>query len=140
MIRERRGDNMNLFHKEGKVQEKTNQTENLIREYAFLDMGKLYGVLDSRPSGLTEEEAEEKLDEFGENEIEIDSKNNMFTRLIEAIINPFINSSLSFPESPTVKYFGFAPLAKTSLILTIAAFLPSCFGVIRFGEVGSKIK
>lgn len=60
-----------------------------IRAYAFLEEEKLLSRLSSKKGGLTQEEAEERLEEFGPNVITAGTRDTALHRLREAVINPF---------------------------------------------------
>ncbi len=72
---------------------KSNQLEHQIemrlKSLAFLDETLLFKELDSEQLGLTEEKAEDKLEENGKNIIEGSRRKSTFKRLLEPIINPF---------------------------------------------------
>ncbi len=71
------------------VQEKQHHTEETLRSFAFLSETELLARLTSTPAGLTTEEAETRLDEFGKNQITAGNKITALHRLREAVINPF---------------------------------------------------
>ncbi|MDR2505115.1 MAG: magnesium-translocating P-type ATPase [Oscillospiraceae bacterium] len=71
------------------IQENRRQSEELIREDAALVIDELYAKLASRPSGLTEEESDEALSEYGANKITAGKHDTVWRRLREATINPF---------------------------------------------------
>jgi Mg2+-importing ATPase len=71
------------------IQKNRNDTEKKLRAYAFLEEEKLLSSLSATKTGLTNEEAEERQDEFGANVITAGKKDTMLHRLREAVINPF---------------------------------------------------
>lgn len=71
------------------AEEKKQNIEQEIRKKAFQNLDVLFENLSTRQSGLTTEEAEEKLEKFGKNVITIGTKDTAFHRLKEAVINPF---------------------------------------------------
>ena len=73
------------------MQKKENKrsAEKIITEYAKKDINELFSELNSRETGLNQIEADERLEEYGKNIIDIQNSNNLFERLKEAIINPF---------------------------------------------------
>ena len=79
----------NKKNRSRQIQENKHTTEIKLRSYAFMTKEELLIHLSSANTGLTNEEAEKRQDEFGENVITIDNKNTMISRLKEAIINPF---------------------------------------------------
>lgn len=60
-----------------------------IRAYAFLEEEELLTRLSAKKGGLTQEEAEERQEEFGPNVITAGSRDTALHRLREAVINPF---------------------------------------------------
>ncbi|MDR0839774.1 MAG: magnesium-translocating P-type ATPase [Christensenellaceae bacterium] len=71
------------------IQKNKNESEALLRSYAFMESGALYEALSSSPQGLTAEMAEEMQDEHGKNIITAGNHNSVWHRLREAVINPF---------------------------------------------------
>jgi Mg2+-importing ATPase len=71
------------------IQKNRLDTEKKLRAYAFLEEKMLLSTLSASKTGLTNEEAQEKQDEFGANVITAGNKDTMLHRLREAVINPF---------------------------------------------------
>lgn len=73
------------------TQQKKNRLfkEEEIRSYAFMEEAELFRELSANKTGLTQEEAEERLEEFGPNVITAGKKDTALHRLREAVINPF---------------------------------------------------
>lgn len=71
------------------IQKNKQDTEAKLRSYAFLTKQELFENLSASEAGLTNEEAENKQDEFGKNSITVGNKNTSLHRLREAVINPF---------------------------------------------------
>ena len=69
--------------------ENKRNVENVIAEYAKKDINQLFLDFNTRKTGLNQIEADERLEEYGKNIIDIQNSNNLFERLKEAIINPF---------------------------------------------------
>lgn len=63
--------------------------EEKISQFANCDEGVLLHELNASLDGLSADEAEERLEDFGENIIVAQKRKNMFFRLIDSIINPF---------------------------------------------------
>lgn len=72
-----------------KMQQRKNESEAQLREFAFMDMSVLYSQLQSAAKGLTAEQVEEKHEQFGRNVITTGKKNTMLHRFREAVVNPF---------------------------------------------------
>lgn len=71
------------------IQKNRLETEANIRNFAFLTQEELFGNLSAKQAGFTQEEAEERQDEFGKNIITVGIKNTLFHRIKDSIINPF---------------------------------------------------
>ena len=71
------------------ILEKQKELEKNIREDAKLDVKELLGKYNTTYEGLSVVDIDEKLEEFGENSIEIGNNNTIFHKLKEAFINPF---------------------------------------------------
>ena len=69
--------------------ENKKSVENVIVDYAKKDINQLFLDFNTRKTGLNQIEADERLEEYGKNIIDIQNSNNLFERLKEAIINPF---------------------------------------------------
>ena len=69
--------------------ENKRNVENIIADYAKKDINQLFLDFNTRKTGLNQIEADERLEEYGKNIIDIQNSNNLFERLKEAIINPF---------------------------------------------------
>ena len=69
--------------------ENKRSVENIIVDYAKKDINQLFLDFNTRKTGLNQIEADERLEEYGKNIIDIQNSNNLFERLKEAIINPF---------------------------------------------------
>lgn len=73
------------------TKEKSNKKniEEMLAEYARKDINTVLSDFNTRQTGLNQIEASERLEEFGKNIIDIENHNTLFSRLKEAIINPF---------------------------------------------------
>ncbi|HNS39215.1 MAG TPA: magnesium-translocating P-type ATPase [Promineifilum sp.] len=71
------------------IQQNKLETEQKIRELAFLGSDELFVQLSTSQAGLSAEEVEERLDEYGKNAITIRDTNTTWHQLREAIVNPF---------------------------------------------------
>lgn len=72
-----------------KVIPNKNENEMKLRNQAFCNMDELIDELSTSKNGLSSLEVEEKQEAFGTNVITVGKKNNTWTRLREAVINPF---------------------------------------------------
>ncbi len=75
--------------KKNDILEKQKELEKNIREDAKLEKEKLLEKYNTSYEGLSVVDIDEKLEEFGENSIEIGNNNTLFHKLKEAFINPF---------------------------------------------------
>lgn len=75
--------------KKNDILEKQKELEKNIREDARLDVKELLEKYNTTYEGLSVVDIDEKLEEFGENSIEIGNNNTIFHKLKEAFINPF---------------------------------------------------
>ncbi len=66
-----------------------------LREASAKDAQALYGMLDSSENGISTDEAEERLEKFGLNQVEYDKAPAWYTQLLHAFVNPFIFILLS---------------------------------------------
>ncbi len=71
------------------IQKNRNDTEKKLRAFAFLEKEDLLSSLSASKTGLTNEDALERQDEFGANVITVGNKDTTLHRLREAVINPF---------------------------------------------------
>ena len=58
--------------------------------YAEMDMNEVYEGLESSSRGLSEKEAEDRLEIFGLNEVKHNKQETWITQLSKAFINPFV--------------------------------------------------
>lgn len=71
------------------MQQKRSESEARLRRLAYLPTDDALSSLITLHSGLTDEQAEERLEEFGENVIASGEQSSFLSRLTEAFINPF---------------------------------------------------
>lgn len=69
--------------------EKRSNSEELLRHYACLEAEDVFKELESTADGISSKEAELRLAECGKNKITTGEKNTTFSRLKEAVVNPF---------------------------------------------------
>lgn len=75
--------------KSGRAGNRQSASELKLRKYAAISEAELLTIFESNKKGLNQEEAQDRLDEYGENKITIDQKNTLLHRIREAVINPF---------------------------------------------------
>ena len=71
------------------IQQKQNESEKLLRNFAFLDLNDLYDHFSVSGSGLTAKQAEQLQEEYGKNIITTGQSNTTLHRLVNAVVNPF---------------------------------------------------
>jgi len=81
---------MRIFRTDtAQIQQKKNESEKKLKNYAFLPSEELCTAMSSTPRGLSDEQVEELQDEYGKNIITSGKNNSVLHRLKEAIVNPF---------------------------------------------------
>jgi len=106
------------------IQKNKHDTELKLRSYASLTAEDLFTRLSSAYAGLTNQEAENKQDEFGKNVITIGNKNTILHRLKEAVINPF---NIILLLVAVVTYFTDVVASKNPDYLTVSIILSLVF-------------
>ncbi len=66
-----------------------NQSETLLRKLTAMPAQEAYLAMQTTELGLTAEEAQERIEKYGENKIVLNRTNTRLRRLAEAFINPF---------------------------------------------------
>lgn len=82
---------MNLGIKKStrQIQKNRVDAEKKLRAFAFMQEEELFSALGTAKTGLTCDEAEERLHEHGKNAIAVGNQNTSLRRLREAVFNPF---------------------------------------------------
>ncbi|WP_313577717.1 magnesium-translocating P-type ATPase [Lacrimispora sp.] len=113
------------------IQKNRNDTEKKLRAYAFLEKKNLLSSLSASITGLTNEEALERQNEFGANVITAGNKDTTLHRLREAVINPF---NLILLVIAAVNYFTdvIASSRPDYLTVSIIIFLVIVSSLIAF--------
>jgi len=84
--------NQNIFRfrkRNSQIQQKQNESEKLLRNFAFLDLKDLFDHFSVSGSGLTAKQAEQLQEEYGKNIITTGQSNTTLHRLVNAVVNPF---------------------------------------------------
>ena len=84
--------NQNIFRfrkRNAQIQQKQNESEKLLRNFAFLDLKDLFDHFSVSGSGLTAKQAEQLQEEYGKNIITTGQSNTTLHRLVNAVVNPF---------------------------------------------------
>ena len=124
---------MNKRNRSRQIQENKQATETRLRSYAFMAKEVLLMQLSTVKTGLSNEEAEKRQDEFGENVITIDNKDTTLNRLRDAVINPF---NIILLLVAVVTYFtdvvvSLKPDYLTVSIIVILVFLSSMVAFVQ---------
>lgn len=106
------------------IQKNKHDSEAKLRSCAFLVPEDLFTLLSASQSGLTNNEAENRQDEFGRNVITIGNKNTLPHRLREAVINPF---NVILLLVAVVTYFTDVVASKKPDYLTVIIILSLVF-------------
>lgn len=106
------------------IQKNKHDSEAKLRSCAFLTPEDLFTLLSASQSGLTNNEAENRQDEFGRNVITIGNKNTLPHRLREAVINPF---NVILLLVAVVTYFTDVVASKKPDYLTVIIILSLVF-------------
>lgn len=108
-----------------KIEQKQAQSfEESIREQSLINLEELYSRLATAESGLTAGQAEEKLEDVGKNVITAGSKNTVFHRLKEALVNPF---NIILLVIAVVTYFTDVVTAENPDYVTVIIILALVF-------------
>lgn len=106
------------------IKKSNHDSEAKLRSCAFLTPEDLFTLLSASQSGLTNNEAENRQDEFGKNVITIGNKNTLPHRLKEAVINPF---NVILLLVAVVTYFTDVAASKNPDYLTVIIILSLVF-------------
>lgn len=101
--------------------------------YAALQDGDLYSSLNSKENGLYDGDVEERLEEYGENEVAYARNNKWYILLIKAFINPFIGILMFLALiSIVIDVLLAAPGEREWATVTIITVMVSLSVLIRF--------
>ena len=75
--------------KEIKIEEKTRIVQENLKKYSSLSTDKLFEEFNTSFSGISVVEVDDRIEEYGKNNIEVNSNNNILYKLKSALINPF---------------------------------------------------
>lgn len=123
-----------LGKKTQRVQNQKAQTEESLRTYSYLQEKELLTRWAVNPSGLSGEEARERLDKYGENIITAGTKNTPLHRLREAVVNPFniillviafVTYLTDVVTPPQPDYFTVAIILSLVFLSSTVAFIQS---------------
>ena len=75
--------------KDTKVIQNSKKAGEMLKKYSMQDAKSVLNHFKTTLAGLSVVEIDERIDEYGKNSIEIDNKNSLFKKIMNAIINPF---------------------------------------------------
>lgn len=118
---------MNLMKRKnqrGQFRKNKDNTEEILRSYAFLAREELFESLTASLTGLTSDEAEERQDRHGKNVITAANNNTLAHRLREALVNPF---NIILLLVAAVSYFTDVAASKNPDYFTVTIILSLVF-------------
>ena len=75
--------------KDTKVIQNSKKAGEMLKKYSKQDAKSVLNYFKTTLAGLSVVEIDERIDEYGKNSIELDNKNSLFKKIMNAIINPF---------------------------------------------------
>lgn len=75
--------------KDTKVIQNSKKAGEMLKKYSKQDAKNVLNHFKTTLAGLSVVEIDERIDEYGKNSIELDNKNSLFKKIMNAIINPF---------------------------------------------------
>lgn len=77
------------MEKKNLIEEKQKELEKKLRRYSTIEIKKIFKELGTSDEGISIVELEDKINEYGENKIDLSTNNTALKRLADAFINPF---------------------------------------------------
>ena len=77
------------MEKKNLIEEKQKELEKKLRRYSTIEIQKIFKELGTSDEGISIVELEDKINEYGENKIDLSTNNTALKRLADAFINPF---------------------------------------------------
>lgn len=109
------------------------ETRERIRRAAALPAEEVFGVLGTRKSGLTGDEAAARLARYGENSLPQGKKQTLFSRLCTAFINPFTVVLCALALVSALTDIVFAPSGKKDFVtVSVISAMIVVSGAVRF--------
>ncbi|MDR0292482.1 MAG: magnesium-translocating P-type ATPase [Elusimicrobium sp.] len=106
---------------------------NYINNYMCMKTEELFSVLSSSPAGITEESVEQKLEQYGQNQIVNEQALPVWRALLDAFLNPFTIVLVVLGTLDFFLDFVFAPPGQKDLSAVIViASMVMLSGVLRF--------
>ncbi len=124
----------------------TKLTQNLIR-YSKEDTDSIFKIFDTGETGISSNEAINRIEEYGLNQVAHEKPTPWYVQLISAFINPFVMILLALAVISYITDVAFAPAGEKSwesvlviiIMVTISALL-HFFQEYRSGKAAQKLK
>ncbi len=124
----------------------TKLTQNLIR-YSKEDTDSIFKIFDTGETGISSNEAINRIEEYGLNQVAHEKPTPWYGQLISAFINPFVMILLALAVISYITDIAFAPAGEKSwesvlviiIMVTISALL-HFFQEYRSGKAAQKLK
>jgi Mg2+-importing ATPase len=104
-----------------------------LKDLATLPTEEIYHALDADPRGLTQSVAEERVAEYGANEVHHESAPSWFTQLLQSFVNPFIGILIVIALVSMIMDVWMAPPGqadyKTVIVVSVMVMVSS---LLRF--------
>lgn len=128
---------------------KTTRNNPNISEYATMDLIAVIDIFKTQNEGLTTKEVDRRLEEFGPNQISEGYKDTVWSRLFEAIINPFsiiliVIAVITFITDIVIParkdYFTFIIIILLVFVSSMISFIQSQSSSRAVAELTNQIK
>ncbi len=132
-----------------KTNKKTIGNNSNVSKYAKMNSKDVIDIFETENNGLTKKEADNRLEEFGPNQITKTYKDTVWSRLFESIINPFniiliVIAIITFITDivlPTEKdYFTFIIIILLVFVSSMISFIQSQSSSRAVAELTNQIK
>lgn len=104
-----------------------------LKELATLPTEEIYHALDADPRGLSQNAAEERVTEYGANEVHHEQAPSWFTQLLQSFVNPFIGILIVIALVSMIMDVWMAPPGeadyKTVIVVSVMVMVSS---LLRF--------
>lgn len=97
-----------------------NNVDSLLTSFSMMPVNEVYDHFEISNDGLNGEQIEERLEKYGKNVINIGNQNSIFSRIREALINPF---NVVLLAVVIVSYFTDVVIAETPSYATIVMLI-----------------
>ena len=97
-----------------------NNVDSLLTSFSMMPVNEVYDYFEISNDGLNGKQIEERLEKYGKNVINIGNQNSIFSRIREALINPF---NVVLLAVVIVSYFTDVVIAETPSYATIVMLI-----------------